>query len=89
MRVAKLSELQPVQTGALLEPKYINIKDTAEYSSESQWVVKDKLRRGIYKARKSGRRTLIEFASVKSHLADLPAAKFAPPPRKSSRRGGR
>jgi hypothetical protein len=38
-----------------------------------------KLRRGVYRAKKSGRRTLIYFASVKEHAETLPDAKFAPP----------
>jgi hypothetical protein len=51
---------------------------------------KGKTRRGIYRARKSGRRTLIEFASVKAHMAALPAAKFTPPLiRKPSRQSSR
>jgi hypothetical protein len=51
--------------------------------AESVWTTKDKLRRGIYRAKKSGRRTLIEFASVKAAAEALPTATFAPPRRRS------
>jgi hypothetical protein len=37
------------------------------------------LRQGRYKAKKSGRRTIIIFASVKEDMANLPDAVFAPP----------
>ncbi|CAK7258651.1 MULTISPECIES: hypothetical protein [unclassified Shinella] len=61
----------------VLEPQFLSIADTAVYTAESEWTVKDKLRRGVYQAKKSGRRTLIIFTSVKDHLASLPDAKFA------------
>jgi hypothetical protein len=68
-----------------IEPAYIRIAAAAVFTSESEWTVKDKLRRGIYRAKKSGRRTLIEMASVKSHLGDLPDAKFAKPAKRAKR----
>ena len=61
------------------EPLLISIKDAAKLVGLSEWSVEDLLRRGIYRAKKAGRRTLIEFASVKAHTAALPSAKFAPP----------
>ena len=70
-----------------MEPKYMSIADVAEFTAESEWTVKNKLRLGKYLAKKSGRRTLVELESVKRDLADLPPAKFAPPPRKTSKRG--
>jgi hypothetical protein len=66
---------------AALEPAYLSIAETAIYTAESEWTVKDKLRRGIYKAKKSGRRTLVEMTSIKAHLANLPDAVFAKPSR--------
>jgi excisionase family DNA binding protein len=69
-----------------LEPKYITIRDAARYTAESVWTVNKKLRLGIYRALKSGRRTLVEFETVKRHLATLPPAKFAKPVRKSQGR---
>jgi excisionase family DNA binding protein len=72
-------------TNAGIEPAFLSIAEAATYTAESQWTVKDKLRRGIYRAKKSGRRTLVDMASVKAHLADLPDAKFAKPsPRKAA-----
>jgi excisionase family DNA binding protein len=64
-----------------IEPAFVSIADAARYVGISEWSVKDLLRQGVLQARKSGRRTLIEFASVKQHAASLPAATFAAPAR--------
>jgi hypothetical protein len=72
-------EVEVQITNSGIEPAYLSIAEAAIYTAESPWTVKDKLRRGIYKAKKSGRRTLVDVASVKAHLADLPDAKFAKP----------
>jgi hypothetical protein len=63
----------------VIEPAYGSISDVAAYSGESEWTVKFKLRDGTYRAKKSGRRTLVSWASVKADLNNLPDAKFAPP----------
>jgi hypothetical protein len=68
-----------------LEPKYLSVNDVAKFTAESPWTVKNKLRLGIYRALKSGRRTLVEFETVKRHLATLPPAKFTKPVPKSKR----
>lgn len=65
-----------------LEPLTISIHDVARITGESPWSVKDKLRRGIYLAKKSGRRTLVIYESVKAHNASLPLASFTPPTRR-------
>jgi hypothetical protein len=65
-------------------PLFVSIKEVAEMTGESTWTVKDLLRRGIYKARKAGRRTLVEFESVKQRADSLPIAQFAPPSRGSA-----
>lgn len=63
-----------------------SIATTADKTDESQWTVKNKLRLGIYRAVKSGRRTLIDPASVQEHIENLPPAKFSrPKPRKRGR----
>ncbi|WFU09096.1 hypothetical protein QA646_17780 [Rhizobium sp. CB3090] len=67
-----------IETQCGIEPEYISVNDAAIYAAESEWTVRDKLRRGIYRAKKSGRRTLIKFATVKAHLDQLPDASFAP-----------
>jgi hypothetical protein len=61
-----------------------SIREIAELTGESTWAVKDKLRKGTYRGRKSGRRTIVEFQSVREAWENLPIAKFAPPrPRKN------
>jgi hypothetical protein len=70
--------------GQLAEPLGLSIADVAAMTGESAWTVKQKLRLGIYKAKKSGRRTIIIYQSVKEGWESLPEAKFLPP----TRRGG-
>jgi hypothetical protein len=62
-----------------VEPLGVSIADVAAMTGESQWTVKQKLRSGIYRAKKSGRRTIIVFESVKQAWANLPEAKFLAP----------
>jgi hypothetical protein len=62
-----------------LRPRLVSVTTTSAYTGESEWKVRDKLRRGIYRAKKSGRRTLIELASVDEDLDRLPDAKFGTP----------
>jgi hypothetical protein len=62
-----------------VEPLGISIKQAAEVTGESTWQVKQKLRNGTYRAKKSGRRTIVEFTSVKAAWEKLPNAKFMPP----------
>jgi hypothetical protein len=61
---------------APLDPALISIADAALYTSESEWTVKERLRQGVYRAKKSGRRTLVILDSVKAYVASLPDAKF-------------
>jgi hypothetical protein len=69
--------------GQIAEPLGLSINDVAKMTGESSWTVKHKLRLGIYKAKKSGRRTIIVYSSVKQHFANLPEAKFLPPTRRA------
>jgi hypothetical protein len=55
-----------------------SIAEVSRHTGESQWTVKDKLRRGVYLGKKSGRRTLVVVESVKKHINELPDAVFAP-----------
>ena len=66
-----------------IEPLGLSIAKVAEITSESPWQVKQKLRDGTYKAKKSGRRTIIIYQTVKAAWNNLPNATFkAPTPRK-------
>lgn len=62
------------------EPFALSIKSAAFYTSESPWVVKQRIRAGTYRAYKSGRRTLVELASIKEYIATLPVAQMRPLP---------
>jgi hypothetical protein len=62
-----------------IEPLGLSIGKTAEVTSESAWTVKQRLRAGEYRAKKAGRRTIVEYGSVKEVWASLPDAKFMPP----------
>lgn len=61
-----------------IEPVLISIADAATYTGESVWTVKERLRLGIYRAKKSGRRTLVTLESVKAFVDALPDATFRP-----------
>jgi hypothetical protein len=63
--------MYPEQLGA-------SVKEVASLTGESEWTVKNKLRRGIYRGRKSGRRTIVEFKSVREAWDKLPEAKYSP-----------
>ena len=64
-----------------------SIDTVALKTSECRYTVKTKARLGIYRAWKSGRRTLIDPQSVKDHIASLPVATFLPmPTRRASKR---
>jgi len=60
-----------------LEPIFLSIKRVSEIMGEGEWRTKELLALGAYEAKKSGRRTLITFESVKRRAASLPAATFA------------
>jgi hypothetical protein len=60
-----------------IEPFLVTIKTAAHYTGESEWTVRQRIRKDIYRARKSGKRTLVEFPSVKEYVYGLPAAKLA------------
>jgi hypothetical protein len=64
------------------EPLFYSIVDTAHILAMSPWSVKDLLKRKVLRARKAGRRTLVEGPSVQDYAASLPAAKYMPPRRR-------
>jgi excisionase family DNA binding protein len=61
-----------------IEPMFLGIDAAAEYLNVSRWTIKQLLRRGLLKAKKAGRRTLVEHSTIKSYADSLPAARFAP-----------
>lgn len=71
---------------AVPEPLALSIDDTAATTGESSWTVKQRLRRGDYKAKKAGRRTLVVYQSIKDFWERLPEATFMPPKRAPSGR---
>jgi len=56
---------------------------TSKKTGESRWTVNNHLRLGHYRAKKSGRRTLIIPDSVREYWATLPDATYAPPRQRS------
>jgi hypothetical protein len=72
--------MEPIEP--LVEPLGLSIKTTAAITGESEWQVKEKLRTGTYQAKKSGRRTIVIYQSVKAAFDALPdwtAAKLTQP----------
>ena len=69
-----------------LKPLGLSIKETASITGESQWQVKQKLRSGIYRAKKSGRRTIVIYATVEAAWDKLPQATFKKPSIRTDRK---
>jgi hypothetical protein len=53
---------------------FLSVADAATYLAESEWTIRDKLRRGVLAAKKSGTRTLVTMASIRAHAESLPDA---------------
>jgi len=71
-----------------ITPAYRGVIDAAKYTGESPWTVRDHIRQGHYRAKKSGRRVLIEVASIDEYMAGLPDATYAPLRRRSLAQAG-
>jgi excisionase family DNA binding protein len=54
------------------------IDESMTYSGVGKTAIYDALARGMLRARKFGRRTLIEAESLRAFVAALPAANFKP-----------
>lgn len=67
------------ETSTKSEPLFYSVADTAHILAMSPWSVKDLLKRKLLRAKKAGRRTLIEGPSVRDYAASLPAATFMAP----------
>ena len=70
-------------TATNTEPLFYSIADTARVLALSAWTVKQLLALQVLRAKKAGRRTLIEGQSVRDYAAALPPAKFLPPKRRA------
>jgi len=68
-----------------VEPALVSVEYVTKFTGESRWQVYEHLKLGIYKGKKSGRRTMIVFAGVKARVAALPDAKFAPHRKRTKR----
>jgi excisionase family DNA binding protein len=60
-------------------PLRVSIGEAAQATGLSQWSIKQLLRQGKLRAKKHGRRTLIDYVSLKSYVDNLPDARFARP----------
>lgn len=67
------------QSAEHIDARFRSIDESAKILAVSAWTVKDLLRKGILRARKSGRRTLVECESISTYAASLPIATFTPP----------
>ena len=67
-----------------LEPIAVPIPEGERISGLSRSDIYRRLAAGELKAKKSGRRTLILYESLKQVMANLPDAKFTPPPKRKS-----
>ncbi len=65
-------------TTSVIEPVFVSIADAAIYTGESEWRFKERLRSGIYNAKKSGRRTLVIFETIKNYVDSLHDATLGP-----------
>jgi hypothetical protein len=50
------------------EPAFVSVNDAAKYGGYSTWSVFNDIRHGRLKAKKLGRKTLVEFASLKARF---------------------
>jgi hypothetical protein len=59
--------------------EYEEIPESARQLAVSEWFIKDLLRKKKLKAKKAGRRTIVNVQSRKDYANSLPDAEFAPP----------
>jgi hypothetical protein len=63
------------------DPEFESIAESARQLALSEWSIKQLLRQKKLKAKKAGRRTIINVQSRKDYAAGLPDAEFLPPRR--------
>ena len=64
------------------DPIFVSIADAAIALGLSVWQIKQELRGGKLRARKAGRRTVLEYSSVLELAKSLPKAEYAAPTRR-------
>lgn len=89
MQIAKSKNLAKTRSRREIEPidlqaPWGSIDVASKIDGTSPWSVKEKLRKGIYVAKKSGRRTIVNLEIVRDHVKSLPNATFRPPLRKGA-----
>lgn len=65
-----------------IEPIHVNMKDAVKLTGISRSEMYRRLNDGQIIARKLGASLLIDLASLRAFVANLPVAQFTPPPRK-------
>lgn len=61
-----------------IKPEWLSVTDAAVYSGLSDWTVRDQIRRGVWLAKKHGKRVLVNRPSIDAAIAALPPAAYAP-----------
>jgi hypothetical protein len=56
------------------EPVLVTIQAAARMIGNSQWTVRDKIKRGILDAKKDGKRVLVTMQSIRAHVENMPTA---------------
>ena len=67
-----------------IDPKYGSFRDLRQHNGLSRSHAYELLGLGLIKAKKSGVKVLIDFASVDAYLENQPAPTIAPPRRRRS-----
>jgi hypothetical protein len=70
------------EMAAKSDPMFEEIAESARQLAVSEWFVKDLLRKKKLKAKKAGRRTMVDVQSRKDYAHGLPDAEFLPPTRR-------
>ena len=74
----------PAPSVRVMEPLAVSVTEACRISGLSRSELYRRMAAGQIEARKSGARTLVLVASLKAHLASLPAAAFRAPSRSAA-----
>jgi hypothetical protein len=53
-------------------PLTVSVRDAALATSLSEYEIRELVNKGVLQARRSGRRVLVEWAALESHIRSLP-----------------